>query len=330
VVSGGGYPELSVPASDEGWGCGVVAIAQVYLPLPRATPDLKSGNGFDRAQRRVSLFNLVAGGGGGGVGASCGHAQPPVCARKCSRLETKTPTTAMPSTIAKQKAQAFTIFEAIQNNSYLQDILVITTSDSQKNFFINQLLIVVPDAFTGHSASPPDLFNLMATWFGRFNGSSRSSAMDTALKQRRDYFITHRHKKVDFINRIGLNWSPIKRDMFFTTIKSFFLPKLETPYPVVKHWICESDAIDSKWRDYLQNDLRAQPDRRRPRLPIFRMDPTKLQLDIKSDESALVYDHSTGNLILLVLRQFGNDPNLLSHIDGVIKQSVDYRRSIRV
>ena len=60
------------------------------------------------------------------------------------------------------------------------------------------------------------------------------------------------------------------------------------------------------------------------------MDLTKLQLDIKSDKNALVYDGESGELVLLVIWNFCNEPNLLSHIDEVITQTVDCRRSIRV
>jgi hypothetical protein len=237
----------------------------------------------------------------------------------------------MRSKEARQKAQAFTIFEAVQNSPYLQDILVISTSDSQKTFFINKLLTTLPDAFAGRTEAPPDLFNIMTIWFGKFkDASSWFSALEAALKQRQDYFVTRRHQKVDFIRYIGLNWSPAIRDVFLQTIKTVKLSKLETPYPPMKHWMCESASIDNKWRDYLEKDPRAQPDHRLPRLPIFRVDPTKLQLDIQVDESTLVYDAKSGKLILLVLRKFGGDGNLLAHIDGIIKQAVEYRRSIRV
>ena len=225
----------------------------------------------------------------------------------------------MRSQEASQKAKAFTIFETVQNSPYLQDILVIATSDSQKTFFINKLLGALPDAFTGRTEAPPDLFNIMTIWFGKYKDApSRFSAMDDALKQRQDYFLTHRHKKVDFIRRIGLNWSPATRDEFLKTINTFKISKLETPYPAVKHWMCESDSIDNKWRDYLQKDPRAQPDRRLPRLPIIRVDPAKLQLDIQINESALVYDTESGELVLLVLRNFCGDADLLSHIDDII------------
>ena len=162
----------------------------------------------------------------------------------------------MRSNEAKQKALAFSIFETIENSPNLQDLLVIATSDTKKALFINNLLITLPDAFAGHSKSKShsNLFNIMTGWFGTFNGSTQFIAMEAAIKQRQDHFIAHRHKKVNFTRTIGLNWSPATRDQFIAATRTFFLLKLETPYPIVKHWICETDSIEGKWSDYLQND----------------------------------------------------------------------------
>jgi hypothetical protein len=237
----------------------------------------------------------------------------------------------MRSKEAKQREQALPIFQAIQDSSYLQDLLVTATSDVQKTFFIGKLLSTTPDAFAGRSESPPELFNIMTIWFGKYKGDfSQFSAVEATLQQRKDYSTIHRHKKVDFIRRIGLDWSSATRDSFLGATRTIYLPKLDIPYPVAKHWICETDEVDDKWRDYLYNDPRSQPDRRRPRLPISRLDPAKLQLDIKADENALVYDKKTGELVLVVIRNFCQDPDLLAHIDGIIKQSVECRKSMRV
>jgi hypothetical protein len=237
----------------------------------------------------------------------------------------------MTSAEARQKELAHPIFQAIEDSSYLQDILVIATSETQKAFFISKLCSAVPGAFAGRSETPSGLFDIMTIWFGKYKGSSpQFSAVEHALQQRKNHFVIRRHKKLDFIRRIGLDWSPDTREAFLGATRTVFLSKLDIPYPIAKHWICETDEIDHKWRDYLQNDPRSQPDRRRPRLPIFRLDPAKLQLDIKADENVLVYDQSSGELLLVVIRNFCKDPNLLEHIDGIIKQSVECRRSIRV
>lgn len=237
----------------------------------------------------------------------------------------------MRSQEARIKAKAFTIFETIEASPQLQDLLTIVTSDNKKSFFIAKLLIALPGAFPGHTESPPELFGLLTDWFGYLKDApSRFEAVATALKLRHKHFIDNRNQKLDFIHRIGLNWSPATRDFFLKGLKTVNLPKQKTPYPPINYWMCESDAIDQKWRDYLKYDPRAQPDRRRKRQPIFRTDPSKLSLDIEADQSAVVCDAQTGELIMLVLRDFCTDPDLLSHIEGVIKQAVECRKSMRV
>jgi hypothetical protein len=238
----------------------------------------------------------------------------------------------MPSQATRQKAQAAIIFQTIEESSSLQDILTAATTVNQKKFFISQLLIALPNAFSDRTETPPhQLFDILTIWFGKFKDASLSfAAVASALKARKQYFIDNRNLKLDFVHRIGLNWSPATRDFFFKGMRTVVLPKLRTPYPVIKQWMCESDVIDEKWRYYLKYDPRAQPDKRRPRQPIFRVNPSHLSLDITSDQSAIVYDADSGELVMLVLRNFCTDPDLLSHIEGIIKQAVETRKSIRV
>jgi hypothetical protein len=237
----------------------------------------------------------------------------------------------MPSQAARQMAKASIIFQTIQDNPPLQDVLAVSTTVNQKTFFISKLLIALPGAFSDRTEPPPHLFDILTIWFGKLKGApDKYAAVATALKTRKLVFLHMRNIKQDFIHRIGLSWSPATRDSFLMEVEPFFLPRLTTPYPRIKQWICESATIDDKWRSYLKYDPRAQPDKRQPRKPIFRMDPHQLSLDIGPDKSAIVYDANTGELIMLVLRDFCAEPDLLSHIEGVIKKAVECRRSIRV
>ena len=154
--------------------------------------------------------------------------------------------------------------------------------------------------------------------------------MEEALQQQRNYLAIHHSQKRTFIHRISLDSSPDSRDAFLGAIKIFCISQLGTPYPSVKHGICETDDIDHKWHNFLYNDPKAHPNLHCPRLPILCLDLTKLQLDIKADEDALVYDETSNELLMVVIRNFSRDPNLLKHIEGIIKQSVDCWRSIRV
>ena len=171
----------------------------------------------------------------------------------------------------------------------------------------------------------------MTTWFGKHkDGFSNFNVVDTALKHRRQYFIDHRNLKLEFIHRIGLNWSPATRDLCLKGVKTVSLQKLRTPYPPMKNWICESATINDKWSDYLKFNPRAQPDRHHKRQPIFHIHPSHLLLNIGADQSVVVYDAATGQLILIVLQNFCSNPHLLSHIEGIIKQAVECCKTIRV
>ena len=109
----------------------------------------------------------------------------------------------------------------------------------------------------------------------------------------------------------------------------------------------ETEAIDAQWRFYIKHGK--QPDEREKRRPLFKVKPNKLQRDIESGQSLIIYDQKTGvfqeacshqtlliiamgigELVMVVLRQFGDHPQLLSHLADVIKRAVQYRRSIQV
>lgn len=83
---------------------------------------------------------------------------------------------------------------------------------------------------------------------------------------------------------------------------------------------------------WLEVMLKSKPSfSRAPSGPTFlsHLDSAKLQLDIKAGKNVLVYDWSSGKLLSVVICNFFQDPNLLAHVNGIIKQSVECHRSIR-
>jgi hypothetical protein len=237
----------------------------------------------------------------------------------------------MRSVVARKKAHHFTVFETIEDDSHLLDLLVIATTPAQQAFFIAALIKSLPDAFSGYSESkePESFFPIFTAWFGQYKESSlKFRSIATALTLRQQYFIENRYHKRHFIHAIGLDWTPDMNDAFYSTIKTIYLSKLATPYPPKLHWMVESSTIDNQWRYYIEEGK--QPDKRHPRYPLFHVDPSKLQSDISPTEDLLIIDSETGELVVLVLRRFCQHTPLLTHLGDVIKRAVQYRKSMRV
>jgi hypothetical protein len=236
----------------------------------------------------------------------------------------------MRSQVARKKAHHFKVFKAIEDGSHLLDLLVIATSPAQQAFFIAALIDTLPDAFSGYSKDPEGLFCIFTAWFGQYKPEStqKFSHISTALGLREHYFINNRFKKRQFIQAIGLDWTPSTNESFYSAVETISLPKLATPYPPKEHWMVESLAIDNQWRHHIEHGK--QPDKRARRYPLFHVDPSQLQRDISPTEDLLILDNDTGQLVMLILRRFCQHGPLLTHLGNVIKRAVEYRRSMRV
>ena len=236
----------------------------------------------------------------------------------------------MRSQAARKKAHHFKVFQTIEDDLHLLDLLVIATSPSKQAFFIVAVTKSLPLAFSGHSKEPASLFSIFTAWFGQYKAetSQKFSRITAALRLRQQYFINNRINKRHFIHVIGLDWTPAMNESFYSTIQTLSLSKLAAPYPPKHHWMVESSAIDNQWRYYIEHGK--QPDKRHPRYPIFHVDPSKLQRDILATEDLLIFDKETGQLVMVVLRRFCQYTPLLTHLGDVIKRAVQSRRSMRV
>ena len=198
---------------------------------------------------------------------------------------------------ASKKRDELAVFELVENNSHLIDLLVRVTNSNQKAFFIKTLLDLAPNAFSDHSGP---LFIAFTSSFGNY--TSQFPHITAALKERQEYFIHNRSEKRRFIAHIGLDWTAAMLQSFLSQVKVISLARLKKPYPPTYHWMVESDEIDQRWRLHIEE--RPQPDLREPRCKLFSVDPHRLQYDIPSDESVIINDggrqahFNLGSLIL--------------------------------
>ena len=60
------------------------------------------------------------------------------------------------------------------------------------------------------------------------------------------------------------------------------------------------------------------------------LDTTKLQLDLKIEESVIIKDAESKDIVGLVIRNFGKDQELVEWANDIVNQSTENTKSVRV
>lgn len=107
-----------------------------------------------------------------------------------------------------------------------------------------------------------------------------------------------------------------------------YLPQLRNAYPPIGHWIVENKDIYSQWNEYLQGYKLS--DMRHRRYPTHLLQVKNLRLDIGPEESAIIYDKNTEDIIGVVIRKFSNSPEVLEWATSILKRSTEVATSVRV
>jgi hypothetical protein len=60
------------------------------------------------------------------------------------------------------------------------------------------------------------------------------------------------------------------------------------------------------------------------------LNPAKLQFDVNSNTSVLIYNEATKELVMVILHNFTDHPKLLSYLEEVVKANVEHLKNIQV
>ena len=225
------------------------------------------------------------------------------------------------------------VFSAVERDERLLDKLESArTQDIRSDCGSSIFLImqsVAPRAAL-NLAGNTSLFAGFTNMFFNADQSIRNSypQLQAALLNRQNHAQIKRDRKRRLLRGIGLDWVEEDRTKFLDRAKIIYVERLKTPYPTLGHHIIDCDGADTKMRSHLESGK--LPDKRQARLPILRLDEEKLQLTIGANESVLVCDAETGELVMAILRNFVGQPAVLNWLDGIITEEVKYRKNIRV
>jgi hypothetical protein len=111
-------------------------------------------------------------------------------------------------------------------------------------------------------------------------------------------------------------------------VEKILLRRLKSAYPPKGKWICESEEIHDLWHYHLRYDPKA--DNRLPRHEPIVIDHSKLQRVIPADQSCIIRDKDSDDIVLIVLRDVVADMGVLDWLDDIVAEATATRRNIRV
>ena len=223
--------------------------------------------------------------------------------------------------------QDFAIAAAAADQDIL-GLLPLSFQDGPKNELANRLLSISPALSQVAGKTDADaVIQIFLSWCS--NSLACPSELNKAIQSRRESVAKHRRKKRRFIGRANLNSNrPLDgADSESHEIPTEVIKETGRPYPPPGFWLFESEAIRKKWKYALEEGK--QPDVRKPRMPMLRVDMKKIHHNVPPNESKIFID-GKGEVVAIIIRDFCPHAGLVAWGDDVVKESVPLYRSCRV
>jgi hypothetical protein len=142
---------------------------------------------------------------------------------------------------------------------------------------------------------------------------------------------THKkQQRKQLVENLGL--TPKTRHSRIANIRTVRLTRLEAPYPPPMRDIYETEEIGDIWHNHRNG--KEHPDGRSRTtghwMELEKLDKSMLSLIVGPDESVIVRDAQTDEIVSVVIRDFCGDCEVLDWVNGIIDENVGLRRGIRV
>ena len=138
-----------------------------------------------------------------------------------------------------------------------------------------------------------------------------------------------KHRRDHFGESIGL--APKTKGQKLDGIPTIQLAKRKKEYPPSGHDIYEADATRKIWKEYRAQTPYPDPRGGKTWKPFHKLNPARLQHIVGKNDSVIIRDEDTDEIIGVVIRNFsGENRRLLDWINGIIAENTGARRSVRV
>ena len=182
---------------------------------------------------------------------------------------------------------------------------------------------------------PPSSTNLFARfieWIAaqhvRSPDHQKLQALFGAWKEYQAAKLQAKVSRAILVEQLRFNFGRSKRLEFIASLPATNLPELLEPYPPRGFWWYESERARSRWKATLSQGKQA--DTRKKRHPLHKIQPELLQHTVSANSDAVIRDAHGGELVLMVVRGFCRDSGVLDWVDGVVREVVAQKRSVRV
>ena len=135
----------------------------------------------------------------------------------------------------------------------------------------------------------------------------------------------------DLLNRLGLTWTEDMAQDFRQSIPTYHAKARPTrdQYPANGEWLVETPRAKARLERYTEIVSRADARSKKP-TGILMLDPPRFNKIVEPHESIQVCDPVTGEVQLVVIRDFVGDLDVLAEMDAAAEHHIEIGRDIRV